>query len=147
MMIGRGAERGQRCVPLTDGLLDIHAGCGPLFCSHLAPERGGVSTAIWISPLAATGTPRGRSRDVPADGHWVSPGTATGTPRGRPVSPWGLGQGHHSFAGEGVGEADGFAVSDYDVGVVHEPVDQGGGDGLVHELVEAGGVQVGGQGE
>jgi hypothetical protein len=42
----------------------------------------------------------------------VSPGTATGTPRGRPVSPWGLGQGHHSFAGEGVGEADGFAVSD-----------------------------------
>ena len=41
-----------------------------------------------------------------------------------------------------MGEADAVAGGEYEVGVVHQPVDGGVGDGLGHELVEAGGVQV-----
>ena len=36
----------------------------------------------------------------------------------------------------GVGESHAVAGGDEDVGVVHEPADDGGGDGAGHELVE-----------
>ncbi len=42
----------------------------------------------------------------------------------------------------GVGESDGVAGGGHDVGVVHEPVNGGVGDGLGRELIEPGGVQV-----
>lgn len=57
------------------------------------------------------------------------------------------GPGRHPLAGGGLGEADGVAGGEHDVGVVQEAVDGGVGDGLGHELVEACGVQVGGQGD
>jgi len=41
-----------------------------------------------------------------------------------------------------LGERVAVTVGDDNVGVVHEPVDRGGGKGLVHDLVKAGGVQV-----
>lgn len=59
-----------------------------------------------------------------------------------PRGGWGSVQGRDSFAGGGLGEADAVAGGEYEVGVVHEPVDGGVGDGLGHELVEPGGVQV-----
>ena len=90
-----------------------------------------LSTVIEISPLAAMGFPRERSREFLGDGH--------GVPRLGGL----VGQGLDPLAAGGVGEADGLAVGDDEVGVVHEPVDQGGGDGAVHELVEPGRVQVG----
>ena len=52
------------------------------------------------------------------------------------------GQGAHPLSGEGLGEADAVAAGLADVGVVQEPVDGGGGQGLGHQLVEPGGVQV-----
>ena len=51
-----------------------------------------------------------------------------------------------SFAVGGLVEADGVAGGDDDVGVVEEPVDEGGGDGAGHEFVESGWVEVGGDG-
>ena len=54
-------------------------------------------------------------------------------------------EGVDSFPGEGLGEADAVAGGLADVGVVEEPVDGGGGQGLGHELVEPGGVQVRGE--
>ena len=47
------------------------------------------------------------------------------------------------MSGDGLGEADAVAAGLADVGVVHEPVDGGGGQGFRHELVESGGVEVG----
>ena len=73
---------------------------------------------------------------------------ATGIARGWPSGvPGSSGQWPHPLAAGGLGEADGVAGGDDDVGVVHEPVDGGVGDGFGHEFVEAGGVQVGGQGD
>ena len=60
--------------------------------------------------------------------------------------PGGLVQGDHSFPGEGLGEADAVAAGLADVGVVHQPVDGGGGQGLGHQLVESGRVEVGAHG-
>ncbi len=56
----------------------------------------------------------------------------------------GLGQGFDPLSGEGLGEPDAVAVGLAEVGVVQEPVDGGGGggQGLGHELVESGGMQV-----
>ena len=54
-----------------------------------------------------------------------------------PDVPGWLVQGDHSFSGDGLGEADAVAAGLADVGVVHEPVDGGGGQGFRHELVEA----------
>jgi len=54
----------------------------------------------------------------------------------------GLVQGDDSFPGEGLGEADAVTAGLAEVGVVHEPVDGGGGQGLGHQLVESGRVQV-----
>jgi hypothetical protein len=50
--------------------------------------------------------------------------------------------GGHPLAVAGLGEAVGVAFGDHDVGVVHEPVDRGGGDGGREDLVEAAGVDV-----
>ena len=61
------------------------------------------------------------------------------------------GVGHHrscsgqwadSFPGEGLGEADAVAGGLADVRVVEQPVDGGGGEGLGHQFVERGRVQV-----
>ena len=52
------------------------------------------------------------------------------------------GQWFDSFAGCGLGEADGVAGGHDDVGVVEEPVNKGGGDGAGHEFVEPGRVEV-----
>ena len=92
--------------------------------------------------------PHGRPRKVPADGHvGGAPGTATRTPRGgRRSARWSV-QRHHPLAGHGVGQAHRLAVGDDGMSVVHEAVNQRRGDGLVHQLVEAGGVQVRRQGE
>jgi len=87
-----------------------------------------LSTVGGFSPLVVVVRPRGWSGWFPRDGHVV--------PR------VGLGEWFHSFPAGGVGEADAVAGGDEDVGVVHEPVDEGGGDGAGHEFVEAGGVQV-----
>ena len=46
-------------------------------------------------------------------------------------------QGRYSFAGEGLGGADAVAAGLAEVGVVHEPVDGGEGEGFGHELVES----------
>ncbi len=59
-------------------------------------------------------------------------------PRGR---GW-LVQGRDSFAGGGLGESDAVSGGDDEVGVVHEPVNCGVGDGLWHQFVEPGWVQV-----
>ena len=85
-------------------------------------ERGSVSTVSVISPLVAVGCPRGTVGLVPQ-------GTATGFPG------W-LGQWFDSSPVGGVGEADAVAGGEQDVGVVHEAVDEGGGDSAGHELVE-----------
>ena len=47
----------------------------------------------------------------------------------------------------GVGEAHRVAGGDEDVGVVHEPVDERGGDGAGHQFVVAGGVEVAADGD
>jgi hypothetical protein len=52
-------------------------------------------------------------------------------------------QSGHSFSGEGLGEADGIAAGLADVGMVQQPVNGGGREGFGHELIEAGGVEVG----
>src|SRR5665811_1632029 len=59
----------------------------------------------------------------------------------------GSGQGRHPLAVAGLGEPVGVAVGDHDVGVVHEPVDGGGGDGGGQQLVEPAGVDVAGDGD
>jgi hypothetical protein len=47
----------------------------------------------------------------------------------------------------GLGEPVAVTLGDDDVSVVHEPVDRGGGQGLGHDLVESGGVEVAGDGD
>jgi hypothetical protein len=83
----------------------------------------------------SSGLPRRWPVVLPVDGQAGSPGTATGFPArsGEWLDPLSVGS---------VGEAHAVAGGDEDVGVVHEPVDEGGGDGAGHELVEAAGVQV-----
>ena len=51
-------------------------------------------------------------------------------------------QGDHSLSGEGLGQPDAVAGGLADVGVVHEPVDGGGGECFGHELVESGRVKI-----
>ena len=72
-------------------------------------------------------SPHWRPRVFPADGRGFSPRTVMRFPRGRSwdsprrsVCEW-----FHPLAGGGVGESDGFAVGDDEVGVVHQPVDEG----------------------
>src|SRR6202040_790746 len=60
----------------------------------------------------------------------------------------GLGaQGDHPLAGEGFGEPVRVALGQHEVGVVEQPVDGGGGEGLRHDGVESGGVDVAGHGD
>ncbi len=58
-----------------------------------------------------------------------------------------MGQGRDPLSGGGLGEADRVAGGQHEMGVVEQPVDSGVGDGLGHEFVEPGGVQVGRQGD
>ena len=75
---------------------------------------------------------------MPGGGHERCPLVAIGSAQGWPpdVPGW-LAQRDHSLSGDGLGEADAVAAGLADVGVVHEPVDGGGGQGFRHELVEA----------
>jgi hypothetical protein len=54
-----------------------------------------------------------------------------------------LAEGDRSLSCDGLGESDAAAAGLADVGVVHEPVDGGGGQGLGHQLVESGWAEVG----
>ena len=74
--------------------------------------------------------------NLPGGGHEFRPVVAMGSAR-RVATTVGLGQGHHSLAGEGLGQAHAVAAGLADVGVVQQPVDGGGGQGLGHEFVEA----------
>ena len=77
-------------------------------------------------------------QEVPGGGHERCPLAATGSAQWWPpdVPGW-LAQRDHSLPGDGLGEADAVAAGLADVGVVHEPVDGGGGQGLGHQLVES----------
>ncbi len=65
---------------------------------------------------------------------WRPPDLPSG---GRQTCPGWLAKRDHSLSGDGLGEADAVAAGLADVGVVHEPVDGGGGQGLGHDLVES----------
>ena len=87
------------------------------------------------------GSAQGRTVELPVRGHQNCPVVAGCSAR-RSVGQW-----RHPLAGGGLGEADAVAGGHDDVGVVEQPVDGGVGDGLGHEFVESGGVQVAGQGD
>ena len=79
--------------------------------------------------------PRWRPSVRPAGGRGV-------VPSGGQLSPrrwcwWGLAEGLHPLAGGGLGEPEAVTLGDHDVGVVQQPVDGGGGQGLGHDLVES----------
>ncbi len=85
-------------------------------------------------PPSAAGAVNGQLF-LPAGGQQNCPEVARNSARraiGSVVSP---------LAGGGLGEADGVAGGEHDVGVVQEPVDRRVGDGLGHQLVEPGGVE------
>jgi hypothetical protein len=65
---------------------------------------------------------------VPAGGHDFSP--ADGVSPHECVARGGLGEGDDSAPGGGLGEAVAVTLGDDDVGVVQEPVDGRGGEGL-----------------
>ena len=89
-----------------------------------APCQGTVGTARW------------RPRVVPANGHQICPVAAIRHAR---VA---LLQWLHPGSGEGLGQADAIAGGLAEVGVMEQPVDGGGGQGLGHQLVEPGRVQI-----
>ena len=74
-------------------------------------------------PVAVMGGARWRPPDLPSGGRQTCP---------RLVS-----SGGSLLSGDGLGEADAVAAGLADVGVVHEPVDGGGGQGFRHQLVES----------
>ena len=81
---------------------------------------------------------------LPGDGQWFCPGVVSRTARRWPgvLPESSVGQGRDSLAGGGLCEPDAVAGCEHDVCVVQEPVDSRVCDGLGHEFVEAGGVQV-----
>ena len=82
------------------------------------------------------GSAQWRTVELPGGGQQNCPLAARCSARGS------VGQWRHPLSGGGLGEADAVAGCHDDVGVVQEPVDGGVGDGLGHQLVEPGGVQV-----
>jgi hypothetical protein len=56
-------------------------------------------------------------------------------------------QGDHPFAGEGLGEAVAVAFGGDEVGVVEQPVDRRGGEGLGHDRIESAGVNIASHGD
>ena len=76
-------------------------------------------------------------------GHENCPVVAMGSARLATVRPVWSGQGLTPLPASGLGQADGVAGGLADVGVMKQPVDGGGGQGLGHQLVERCGVQVG----
>jgi hypothetical protein len=86
--------------------------------------------------------PKGHEK-LPGGGRESCPLVATRSARLWPPNvPGWLGQGVHPLAGHGLGETHALAAGLADVGVVQEPVDGGGDQGLGHELIESGGVEV-----
>ena len=68
----------------------------------------------------------------------------------RPIEPSQgrvLGQGDDALAGEGFGQAVAVALGLDEVRMVHEPIDAGGRDGLGHDRVKAGRVNIAGHGD
>ena len=100
----------------------------------IAKGLGRAPSTICQGPVSCA---RGRTVVLPGGGQQNCPVVARCSARGS------VGQGRDSFAGGGLGEADAVAGGEHDVCVVQEPVDGRVGDGLGHEFVEAGGVQVG----
>jgi hypothetical protein len=91
-------------------------------------------------------------QELPSEGHETCPLTATRTAR---RWPWdlpkgaaghhrlfGSGQRAHPLAGQCLGQPDGVAAGLAQVGMVQEPVDGGGSQGLGHQFVEPGWMQV-----
>ena len=103
-----------------------------VYLTTLRHQRSRLSRAIEFCPVADMKPARWRSRVLPGDGHGFCTVGPSRSAR--------LGQGHHSFAGQCLGEADAVAAGLADVGVVQEPVDGGGGQRFGHEFVEPGGV-------
>ena len=106
-----------------------------------------VNTGRWA---AARSIVKGHA-DLNGDGHEFCAVADNGTERWWPpdlpvgvvaTGRCGSGQGGHPLPGEGLGQADAFPAGLAQVCVVDEPVDCGGSQGLGHEFVEAGGVQV-----
>ena len=79
--------------------------------------------------MAAVSSARWWPPDLPGGGHQTGLGLAA--------------DGHHSFPGEGLGQADAVAGGLAHVRVVHQPVHRGGGQGFGHQLIESGRVKVG----
>ena len=81
--------------------------------------------------------------DLPGDGHENCPVVAMGSAQLLAITgPGWSAQWAHPLAGEGLGEAHAFAAGLADVGVVQQPVDGGGGQGLGHQLVEPAGCRL-----
>lgn len=118
---------------LVTGGVDTHKD------THVAAALDQLGRVLGTCQRSA-GCPRWRPRGFPMSGHEDSPRAAVVFPGCGGVRSGG--QGVTPFAAGGIREADGFAFGEDEVGVVHEPVDERGGDGAVHELVEPGGVQV-----
>ena len=95
-----------------------------------------LSMAIGFSPSTAIGSPHRRPSFLPTGGHEFSP-----RPGGRFMSV--SGQGPHPFAGGRLREPVAvLPVGDDHVGVMQEPLDGRGREGLGHQLVESGWVDV-----
>ena len=82
------------------------------------------------------GSAQWRPAELPSGGQQNCPLAARCSARSS-VDQW-----RHPLSGGGLGEADAVTGGEHDVGVVQQPVDGGVGDGLGHQLVEAGGVKV-----
>jgi len=70
---------------------------------------------------------------------------ALGSAQCWPSPAWCSGQWAHPLTGQGLGQAHAFPGGLTDVGMMEEPVDGRGGEGLGHQLIEGSGMEVGGE--
>jgi hypothetical protein len=108
-------------------------GRGPL------ADRDGCALAFACQ--RPTGSAHWRPTELPNRGQQNCPAAARRSAREL------FGERRHPLPAGRLGESDRVAVGEHDVCVVQEPVDGRVGDRFRHQLVEAGGVQVGGNGE
>ena len=113
-----------------------------------------LSMAIGFSPSTAIGSPRRRPSFLPTGGRGFSPRPGGMSDRRGGAEPGGRGaaamvalspsvQGRHPFAGGRLCEPVAvLSVGDQDVGVVQQPFDGRGRQGLGHQLVKPGWVDV-----